>query len=63
MTKSENTPIGNKSDSNEAAGAVTRPNQIQSSDLFADRQEVEILHAGETYRLRKTRTGKLILTK
>jgi len=37
--------------------------QVHSSDLFAGGHEVLILHAGETYRLRKTRSGKLILTK
>ena len=36
---------------------------ISSAELFADSQEVQILHAGETYRLRKTRAGKLLLTK
>ncbi|MGE0379017.1 MAG: hemin uptake protein HemP [Planctomycetaceae bacterium] len=47
--------------------AQSRPKQptrkIPSSDLFVEAQEVHIEHAGETYRLRKTRAGKLILTK
>ena len=37
--------------------------RIASSELFAEAQEIQIEHAGETYRLRKTRAGKLILTK
>ena len=37
--------------------------RIDSDYLLADRTEVEILHAGEIYRLRKTRNGKLILNK
>ncbi len=36
---------------------------IESDYLFADRNEVEIRHAGEVYRLRITRNGKLILNK
>jgi len=36
---------------------------IESKYLFADRKEVEIRHAGKTYRLRVTRNGKLILNK
>jgi hemin uptake protein HemP len=31
--------------------------------LFRGRQEILIAHQGETYRLRITRNGKLILTK
>lgn len=34
-----------------------------SSDLFGSTQEVLIEHAGQEYRLRITRQGKLILTK
>lgn len=37
--------------------------KLESVDLFAGQQEIEILHSGETYRLRQTRNGKLILTK
>jgi hemin uptake protein HemP len=31
--------------------------------LLGDRDEVRLLHAGQEYRLRITRNGKLILTK
>lgn len=36
---------------------------IDSESLLGTRGEVEIFHSGETYRLRRTRQGKLILTK
>jgi len=36
---------------------------VDSRDLFADGHEIGIVHAGETYRLRITRQGKLILNK
>lgn len=37
--------------------------QVESETLLRGRREVLIRHAGETYRLRHTRNGKLILTK
>ncbi len=40
-------------------GAAT----IESERLFAGGREVRIRHNGETYRLRLTRNGKLILNK
>lgn len=36
---------------------------FQASDLFGAAREIGIVHAGELYRLRVTRAGKLILTK
>ena len=39
------------------------PNLIQADRLFQGSQEILIAHNGETYRLRITRNGKLILTK
>lgn len=36
---------------------------IDSRALFAGSHEIGIVHAGETYRLRITRQGKLILNK
>ncbi len=41
--------------------ATTRA--VTSEDLFQGQREVLIVHAGETYRLRLTRNGKLILNK
>jgi len=36
---------------------------VDSRELFAGEHEIGIVHAGETYRLRITRQGKLILNK
>lgn len=41
---------------------VARP-RVHSTELFGTAHEVVIEHAGEEYRLRLTRQGKLILTK
>jgi hemin uptake protein HemP len=35
----------------------------RSEDILGDSKEVLIVHGGETYRLRRTRLGKLILQK
>ena len=40
-----------------------QPRQINSDALFGTTDVVLIQHAGETYRLQRTRLGKLILTK
>jgi hemin uptake protein HemP len=39
------------------------PADIDTAELFGDRSEIRIRHAGAIYRLRITRGGKLILTK
>ena len=39
------------------------PKVIDSRELFRDRQEIQIRHQGELYRLRLTRNGRLILNK
>ncbi|MCK6491219.1 MAG: hemin uptake protein HemP [Planctomycetes bacterium] len=36
---------------------------IRSDDLLKGRDEVLLVHDGQIYRLRRTRSGKLILTK
>jgi hemin uptake protein HemP len=46
-----------------APGKDVQRRQIRSTDLFGDRREVLIEHAGEFYLLRQTSKGKLILTK
>jgi hemin uptake protein HemP len=44
--------------------SVVRPLlRLDAEVLFRAGPEVEILHSGEVYRLRRTRLGKLILTK
>lgn len=40
----------------------SRP-RLHSTELFGKAREIVIEHAGEEYRLRLTRQGKLILTK
>lgn len=42
---------------------LDRQAPIPSERLFSVQDEVRISHQGEEYRLRKTRAGKLILTK
>jgi hemin uptake protein HemP len=42
---------------------VDRDRRIYSDSLFSHGDEVFIQHQGEQYRLRRTRNGKLILTK
>ncbi|MGZ5051949.1 MAG: hemin uptake protein HemP [Methylobacter sp.] len=37
--------------------------RLQSAELFGSAREIVIEHAGQEYRLRLTRQGKLILTK
>jgi len=37
--------------------------RMASESLLAGDSEVELVHAGQVYRLRRTSTGKLILTK
>jgi hemin uptake protein HemP len=44
-------------------GRDERPRPLESATLLGAREEVLISHDGETYRLRRTRQGKLILTK
>lgn len=39
------------------------PGTICADRLFGGAKEVRIRHCGQEYRLRKTRNGKLILTK
>lgn len=46
-----------------APPATKRPRVIPAEQLFGEEQEVRIHFQGQEYRLRKTRNGKLILTK
>lgn len=47
----------------EQAKTSASPIQINSRTLFGNAQQLSILHEGETYTLRITSRGKLILTK
>lgn len=45
------------------AQAATPVRRIHSRELLGAAAEIEIEHAGQIYRLRRTSLGKLILTK
>lgn len=53
----ETIPVAPASESKPLVGRA-----ISSGELFAGRREIVILHNGREYRLRMTRSGKLILT-
>ncbi|MDD5578576.1 MAG: hemin uptake protein HemP [Methylobacter sp.] len=55
-------PMNSGGSTKQAITPVARP-RLQSTELFSVGREVIIEHAGEEYRLRLTRQGKLILTK
>ena len=59
-TSSPTTP---KPASEETVGTNVVGGRITSAQLLQGRRQVEIEHAGELYRLRITKAGKLILTK
>ncbi|MBK7768474.1 MAG: hemin uptake protein HemP [Sulfuritalea sp.] len=44
-------------------GAAGKPHTLDSATLLGAKREVRIVHEGETYRLCRTRQGKLILIK
>ena len=46
-----------------ARSAKARPRRVNSEQLFGEHDEVEIFHLGQVYRLRRTRSAKLILNK
>ena len=46
-----------------APAAMAHVRSITSQQLFGEFPEVQIVHAGAVYRLRRTSLGKLILTK
>jgi hemin uptake protein HemP len=46
-----------------SAQPPARPLRLDSAVLFRTAPEVEILHDGVVYRLRRTKGGKLLLTK
>ena len=48
---------------NAAPAAETSDRVLRSDALLQGRSHVSIMHNGETYQLRATRLGKLILTK
>ena len=56
------TPVSER-DTDAAAEPRERARAVDSAALFAGSREIVIRHAGSEYRLRITRTDKLILTK
>lgn len=52
-----------KNDSSSRYLVLEREQAIPSERLFLSGNEIKIRHQGEEYRLRRTRNGKLILTK
>ena len=58
MQREVRTASGQRSDR-----AEKRPAVIDVATLFEAAQEIRLLHRGEEYRLRITKSGKLILTK
>lgn len=47
----------------EDAYSAIPPTTLRSEDLLRGGRDVQIVHAGEVYKLSVTRNGKLILTK
>jgi hemin uptake protein HemP len=46
-----------------APGPARATRVFDSRELFGEAREIRIVHNGESYQLRQTRLGKLILTK
>ena len=59
---SESTPLSDRQ-TLRPAQRPAMPDTVPAALLFRGRQEVLIRHNGEHYRLRITKSGKLILTK
>jgi hemin uptake protein HemP len=56
--------VSPRSDVNEQRpGVECAQRRIRSEELLGRAQQIEILHRGQSYRLRLTSLGKLILTK
>ena len=62
MGEDQRQPAGQRSEKC-APESTLRAEIISSDELFRGTREVRIRHAGEVYRLRLTRSGKLILHK
>jgi hemin uptake protein HemP len=55
-------PLVPKDEAPARPAQATKPLRIKSEDLLGSHREIVILHGGREYRLRRTQTGKLILT-
>ncbi len=63
MTENERLETDPPATEKPAPAARKAPARLASVDLFGHSNEILIEHAGEIYRLRITRNGKLILQK
>lgn len=63
MSCDETEPSMQKPESGSANESKRPVRQLTAAEIFAGSKEVIIEHAGQRYRLRITRSGKLILTK
>ena len=63
MTDRENTPAANGEPAGDQVAPTGKSPVWKSSDILQGSEMVWIQHAGETYQLRVTRQGKLILNK
>jgi hemin uptake protein HemP len=63
VTDRENIPARNVEPSSDQASPAGKPLVWKSSDILQGSEMVLIEHVGETYQLRVTRQGKLILNK
>jgi hemin uptake protein HemP len=61
--REEMPPRHSTSDATRRHAETVLPRRVKSEELFAGACEVVIVHGGAEYRLRLTRTDKLILTK
>jgi hemin uptake protein HemP len=61
ITRPRQTPVAAARAPADVAGTTERA--VRSETLLQGQNHVSILHNGETYHLRATRLGKLILTK
>ena len=53
---------GSEADSDQTGRSSATPRTVSSVEVLGEAQEVVIDHEGQTYRLRRTSQGKLILT-
>ncbi|NNJ28137.1 hemin uptake protein HemP [Alienimonas chondri] len=63
LSSQAQTPVARPSADGAAADAAPRPGRVRFEDLAGEAVEIEVEHAGQIYRLRRTKTDKLLLTK
>lgn len=63
MADNDRDPLPSRAAAAPSAGGTASVRRIHSRELLGAAAEIEIEHAGQIYRLRRTSLGKLILTK